>query len=983
MPMKKLYLSLLILFFFKLLDAQVKKPEILAVELPGSGFYFVNSKTGQKTTSQIWEEVGTFVNGFARVYHNQRWGFVDHQGNLVVPVKFESLRNFSNQLAAARQNSKWGFIDNKGNTIVPFVYDIIYDFTENITAAYKNRRWSLIDRQGKKIRDLDVDVFYGFRNGSARFLQKGRYGRMNTKGEIVSFEKSGPDIYEYETNTRQASTQATPCPDNIGFERGNFTNWECFVGEVDAVGTTNVITVTPSAPTPNRHVIYPAADPSEIDPYGLFPINPPDGSGYALKLGNNVNGAEAERVRYTITVPANAEEASITYRYAVVFQDPGHLRHQQPRFSAKLLDVETNKYLNCASYEYVADDTIPGFFSSPIDDSVKCKNWASVFINLSAYAGKTLILEFTTADCTLGAHWGYTYVDVGDCNVSAEIEFECNPNIARLSGPPGFRSYRWWDENYTNIIARSRNFTLNPAPPGNTPLHLEVIPSNGAGCSDTLHVTAINISPIADAGPDKTICAGSRTFIGSNTVSGHTYTWTPSDFLTNPNIAMPVVTGTTTTTYVVAVTKTSNGCIAYDTVTVNVNPKPMAVFDPGENQCMEGNSFSFTNNSIGASQYKWYFGDGDTSLQRTPSHHYELPGEFAVKLVVTGNNGCQDSLTRDVTVYSNPNVNTIDNSSICRGNTIRLQSSGAQTYEWSPAAGLSCNDCPNPIASPLTTTTYFVKGESSTGCPGYDTVTIEVHQPFEIRVEAGGEICANGSFNLSASGAVTYKWVPAGSLSNDTIPNPVATPGLTTTYRVVGFDAHNCFTDTGYVTVTVNPNPTLKLGPDLTLSTGTIVPLNPVVTNGPIVSWSWDPPLYLSCDDCPEPVATVKTDISYTARIQNIHGCEAVDTIRINTFCEGSQVFIPNAFTPDGDGVNDILMVRAKGVQVVKSFRIFSRWGELLFEKTNFPPNTPAFGWDGKIRGKTGAPEVYVYTAEVTCDNLQTYTYKGNTAILK
>ncbi|HRO70815.1 MAG TPA: WG repeat-containing protein, partial [Chitinophagaceae bacterium] len=245
----------------------------------------------------------------------------DHQGNLVVPVKFESLRNFSNQLAAARQNSKWGFIDNKGNTIVPFVYDIIYDFTENITAAYKNRRWSLIDRQGKKIRDLDVDVFYGFRNGSARFLQKGRYGRMNTKGEIVSFEKSGPDIYEYETNTRQASTQAAPCPDNIGFERGNFTNWECFVGEVDAVGTTNVITVTPSAPTPNRHVIYPAADPSEIDPYGLFPINPPDGSGYALKLGNNVNGAEAERVRYTITVPANAEEASITYRYAVVFQD--------------------------------------------------------------------------------------------------------------------------------------------------------------------------------------------------------------------------------------------------------------------------------------------------------------------------------------------------------------------------------------------------------------------------------------------------------------------------------------------------------------------------------------------------------------------------------------------------------------------------------------------------------------------------------------
>ncbi len=165
-----------------------------------------------------------------------------------------------------------------------------------------------------------------------------------------------------------------------------------------------------------------------------------------MKLGNNVNGAEAERVSYRINVPANAADHSITYRYAVVFQDPGHLVYQQPRFSAKLLDVATNTYLRCASYEYVSDDTIPGFYSSPIDDSVKCKTWASVFINLSAYAGKTLVLEFTTADCTRGAHWGYTYVDVGDCNITAGIEYQCNPDIATLTGPPGFRRYKWWNE---------------------------------------------------------------------------------------------------------------------------------------------------------------------------------------------------------------------------------------------------------------------------------------------------------------------------------------------------------------------------------------------------------------------------------------------------------------------------------------------------------------------------------------------------------
>lgn len=76
-------------------------------------------------------------------------------------------------------------------------------------------------------------------------------------------------------------------------------------------------------------------------------------------------------------------------------------------------------------------------------------------------------------------------------------------------------------------------------------------------------------------------------------------------------------------------------------------------------------------------------------------------------------------------------------------------------------------------------------------------------------------------------------------------------------------------------------------------------------------------------------------------------------------------------------------MVRAQGIDVVRSLRIFTRWGELVFEKTNFPPNSPAYGWDGRIRGVKAPAEVYVYTSEVTCDNLQTYTYKGNITILK
>ena len=91
---------------------------------------------------------------------------------------------------------------------------------------------------------------------------------------------------------------------------------------------------------------------------------------------------------------------------------------------------------------------------------------------------------------------------------------------------------------------------------------------------------------------------------------------------------------------------------------------------------------------------------------------------------------------------------------------------------------------------------------------------------------------------------------------------------------------------------------------------------------------------------------------------------------------------MPNAFTPDGDGLNDKLMIRGAGI-TVKSFRIFNRWGILVFEKLNFMANDPNYAWDGMVRGVPANPDVYVYTAEVTCDNGTVYMFKGNTTILK
>jgi len=986
--MNKLYYCLLIvLSVSSSLQGQVS---VKVTESADNRFQFVNKITGQKVNDLIWDETESFVNGFAKVSLNRQWGFVDQLGNTAIQPAYQSVRNFVNHLAAAQKNYKWGFINEKGEVIIPFEYTIAYDFKESVTAVYKNGVWFLLNKQGVLIRQLDIDAFLGFKNGTARITKNGLSGSMNTLGVITSMAPAKKITANTISTTvlRSNASLAAPCPDNIGFESGTFLNWSCFTGSVKAVNNTNVITVTPSAPTANRHVIYARTNPSAIDPFGLFPINPPDGSNYAVKLGNDVNGAEAERISYQINVPANSVDASITYRYAVVFQDPGHLPYEQPRFSAKLLDVQTNTYLPCASYEYVSTSSLPGFLISPVDDSVKYKTWASVFINLSAYAGKTLVLEFTTADCTKGKHWGYAYVDVGDCNITANVQYKCNPSSATLSGPPGFEFYNWWNDNYTTLLGTGQNAVLTPAPPLNSTIHVEVIPFNGFGCQDTLNVLVTNSTPTADAGPDKSICPGSPVTLGTAAITGNTYSWSPSTYLSNSNTATPTCYPQVTTTYYLTVGNTSNGCTDIDSVTVNVSPKPIVAFNPGGAQCLAGNSFTFTNTSsisAGSLTYSWNFGDGIYSSQTSPVHSFAKAGIYNVKLITTSNTGCKDSIIHPaVTVNSNPIVKTNNDSSICRGSTLQLQTTGAQTYTWTTAQSLSCVNCSNPVAAPITSTTYYVKGIDNLGCPGYDTLNITVHQPIQTNVAPGRTICQAESVNLLATGtASSYIWSPAQGLNNTTITNPVATPASTTQYRVVGYDGHNCFTDTGYVTIIVNPKPAIDLGPNLILSTGTVYPLTSVLQNGPIVSWLWTPSINLNCSTCPLPSATVINNITYYVAIKNSFGCTATDSISIRAFCEGSQVFIPNAFTPDGDGLNDILMVRAKGIDLVKSFRIFTRWGELIFEKTNFSPNDPAFGWDGKIRGVTGPAEVYVYTAEVICSNKQNYLIKGNTSILK
>ncbi|MES2003497.1 MAG: gliding motility-associated C-terminal domain-containing protein [Bacteroidota bacterium] len=279
------------------------------------------------------------------------------------------------------------------------------------------------------------------------------------------------------------------CPANIGFELGSFENWECSVGTIS--GADGSLTLESSPPMRDRHTLIKSSNIPEYDPYGGFPTSCPNGSNYSIRLGNDGTGKQAERVSYTFTIPANQNNYSIIYNYAVVFQNPGHQNWEQPKFTANVYDVTTNAYIGCSSFEYAASSNLPGFQQSGIKDSVFFKNWTPVTIKLSGYAGRTIRLEFTTHDCSRGGHFGYAYVDVNE-NCSSPISgfTQCALDTSQtLTAPFGFAGYRWFNKDFSKLLGTGGNLHFNPIPPPGTVVAVEVTPFPDQGCTDTVYTT--------------------------------------------------------------------------------------------------------------------------------------------------------------------------------------------------------------------------------------------------------------------------------------------------------------------------------------------------------------------------------------------------------------------------------------------------------------------------------------------------------------
>jgi gliding motility-associated-like protein len=254
--------------------------------------------------------------------------------------------------------------------------------------------------------------------------------------------------------------------------------------------------------------------------------------------------------------------------------------------------------------------------------------------------------------------------------------------------------------------------------------------------------------------------------------------------------------------------------------------------------------------------------------------------------------------------------------------------------------------------------------------------------PNTVKVGGPDTLCLGSALQLYASGAETYSWSPSASLDNPAIASPNASPVTTTIYKVIGSDTKGCFTSTGFISVKVYPLPTVTAGIDKTINAGQSFDIIPHISND-VTDLIWSPSPGIIARNYPGITVKPVESTEYTIEVINKGGCRARDKISIFVLCDNTNVFMPNTFSPNGDGANDVFYPRGSGVFAVRSLRVFNRWGEVVFEKANFNANDASAGWDGTFKGKKLSPDVFVYALEVVCSNNQTLVFKGNVALIK
>ncbi|WP_164972743.1 T9SS type B sorting domain-containing protein [Lacibacter luteus] len=331
-------------------------------------------------------------------------------------------------------------------------------------------------------------------------------------------------------------------------------------------------------------------------------------------------------------------------------------------------------------------------------------------------------------------------------------------------------------------------------------------------------------------------------------------------------------------------------------------------------------------------------------------------------------NGCTSVASATVELVSELRLSVEKAKEVCEGSYVQLNavSNGTQ-FSWIPVAALNNSTVSNPIASPQTTTKYFIEVTKGI-CKANDSVDVNVN-PAPIAVaKKDTTICYGQSARLVGEGGIQYSWSPNQFLDNplnDTVN--INSPTVSTTYQLKVTDMKGCTSlNNAAVTITVKPPPKLFAGNDISVAKGEPLQLFAIdVNNTGFIYFDWQPGTGLSNNRVQNPVAVLSNNITYRVTASTSEGCKAMDTLNITVF-DKPDIFVPTGFTPNNDGLNDLLVAVPVGIKSFNYFKVYNRWGQVVFSGKDF-----ASGWNGYFKNEQQIPGIYSWVVSGT-------DYKGN-----
>ncbi|QEC42242.1 PKD domain-containing protein [Pseudobacter ginsenosidimutans] len=661
-----------------------------------------------------------------------------------------------------------------------------------------------------------------------------------------------------------------------------------------------------------------------------------------------------------------------------------------------------------------------------------CRNNAITFTNqtTSAVTISQWIFDFgdgTTSTFT-APPFTHRYADTGTyiVKLTAVDANGCqgvytDPLPVRISGPTiGFRSdyttvcprtnITFTDTSSANILRYRWDFGDGSTSTQQNPVHafqgtdgntfrikLEVTDANG--CTDSVvrndYVILKTPKPALDIEDTTTICPPLQTKFFNRSQDYESFYWDFGDggasSLDEPDHFYNGFGTYTAKLYVIGI----GGCL--DSVS-----RIVRVIDPAANTNVNFSPTSacdtlvvdFTITTPDYTSFTFNFGDGasDNTQSKNLQHMYTAPNNYRPTITLRDNMGCQVTrgFASTVQILGAEVLFGMDRKRFCDEGQIfftdytRPRFDPILSREWNFGDGITSTE-DHPSHRYTEPGTYYptLTAVTGAGCSSVMVDTVRVFRTPAPLIDGGPTVCINSELPLRATlqvpdTAITWKWEPGGNGETSTVKYGASG---TYTVRLQATNLLGCSGNTS-TEIQVPPLPVITVQQDPVIPVGGSITL-PVSYTGDIVSWNWVPAKDLSCNDCPNPVASPKFTTKYVVQVTDQYGCTNNQGITVNVQCNDKNYFVPNTFSPNNDGHNDRFYPRGSNITRINSMKIFNRWGELLFERRNFAANDPAAGWDGTAKGKPADPDVYIYVIEFICENAAIVPFRGNVMLLK